>query len=129
MRPIALLLGLTIVSSLSAEGVPLEIETDLKAQYFVVAQGGSPEQQVLLLKRVRPGNAVYSKRLLDCEAHTYQHLGSWESLDAITAACPETGMQPIEEGTIAHQLWQYACGGNGTQTTPAEQRTPSPRSE
>jgi hypothetical protein len=129
MRPIALLLGLMIVSSLSAEEVPLKIETDLKAQYFVVARGGSPEQQVLLLKRVRPGSTIYSKRLFDCEAHTYQSLGSWESLDAITAACPETGMEPIEEGTIAFQLWQYACGGIGAQTTPAEQLTPPPRSE
>ena len=127
MRPLALLLGLMIVTPLSAEEVPLEIETDLKAQYFVVARGGSPEQQVLLLKRVRPGNTVYSKRLFDCEAGTYQHLGSWESLDAITAACPETGMEPIEEGTIASQLWQYACSGSGTQTTPTAQLTPSPQ--
>ena len=129
MRPIALALGLMIVSSLSAEDVLLEIETDLKAQYFVVARGGSPEQQVLLLKRVRPGSTVYSKRLFDCEAGTYQHLGSWESLEAITATCPETGMEPIEEGTIASQLWQYACGVSGTQTKPAEKRTPPPRGE
>ena len=110
MRSIAVLFGLTILSSLHAqEQQPLEIESDLAAKYFVVSRGGSPEQQILLLKRVRPGNTVYSKRMFDCEARTYQKLGSWESLDAITANCPETGTHPIEEGTIAYQLWQYAC--------------------
>jgi hypothetical protein len=110
MRPIAVLLGLTMVSSVNAQEQALEIETDLDAEYFVVGRGGGPEQQVLLLKRVRGGNTVYSKRLFDCEARTYQKLGSWEKLEAIAATCPETGMHPIEEGTIAFQLWQYACG-------------------
>ena len=110
MRPVTVLLGLMIFSSVSADDIPLEIETDLKAEYFLVSKGGGPEQKVLLLKRVRAGDVVYSKRLFDCEAGTYQTLGSWESLDAITAACPETDMHPVEEGTIAWQLWEYACG-------------------
>lgn len=121
MRPFAVLLGLTIVSSLNAEEQPLQIDSDLKAEYFIVSRGGSPEQQILLLKQVRAGSVVYSKRMFDCEAGTYQKLGSWESLEAMTAACPESGMHPIQEGTIAYQLWQYACGDNRTETKPSEQ--------
>ncbi|MGD8590665.1 MAG: hypothetical protein PVG22_17730 [Chromatiales bacterium] len=122
MRAIGTLLGLVLMTSLHAEEQPLKIETDLEVNYFLVSRGGSPEQQILLLKRVRPdGSAVYSKRLFDCEAGSYQKLGSWESLEAIAAACPANGMHPIEEGTIAYQLWQYACGVQGMETQPAAQ--------
>jgi hypothetical protein len=110
-----------LLSSLNAEEQLLKIESDLEIKFFLVARGGGPEQQILLLKRVRPGSTVYSKRMYDCEAGTYQDLGSWESLDDITAACPETEMRPIEEGTIAYQLWQYACGEDASEAKPSEQ--------
>lgn len=110
MHQYTILLGLIAASSAFAGEYPIAIKSDLKVEYFVVEKGGSPEQPSLLLKRVRPGGTSFSKRLFDCEASTYQQLGSWATLDAMVDACPESEMQPVEEGSIAYQLWQHACG-------------------
>lgn len=126
MRLPCLLLGFILTSNGFADEYALEVKTDLKAEYFVVARGGTPQQQIMLLKRVHPSGVTYSKRLFDCEARTYQRLGSWESLDAITADCPESEMRPIEEGTIADQLWQHACAEAETERTP-QTATQSPQ--
>ena len=127
MRPVVALLGLIIISPLTAEEHQVEIESDIEAKYFVISRGGGPEQQILLLKRVRPGNTVYSKRMFDCEAETYQKLGSWENLESISATCPETEMHPIQEGTIAYQLWQYACGEEQTQAVTNDTKLDNPK--
>ena len=124
MRLFAAFLGLMTTSLAFAGEYPLAIESDMEVKYFVLEKGGSPEQMSLLLKRVRPGGTIYSKRLFDCEARTYQLLGSSESLESAAAAtsCSESDMRPVEEGTIAYQLWQHACGEEKAPAQP-RQRT------
>ena len=111
MRLCAALVGLMTVSSLMAGEYPLAIESDMEVEYFVLEKAGSPAQMSLLLKRVRPGGTIYSRRLFDCEARTYQILGSWERLESMAqdSSCSESDMRPVEQGTIAYQLWQHAC--------------------
>lgn len=94
----------------AADEYPLEIETDLKAEYFVVEKDGTPQQPTLLLKRVRAGSTSYSKRLFDCEARASKYLGSGETLEEVAASKPDEEMTPVAPGTIAEQLWKHACG-------------------
>lgn len=110
MRLLVVLLGLMAVSPAFTGEYPLAIKSDLEVEYFVVEKGGSPEQPMLLLKRVRPNGTIYSKRLFDCDARTYQELGSWASLEEVATTCPDSDMNPVREDTIAYQLWQHACG-------------------
>ena len=110
MHQYTILLALIAALSAFAGEYPIAIESDLKVEFFVVEKSGSPEQPGLLLKRVRPGGTSYSKRSFDCEASTYQQLGSWATLDAVVETCPESEMHLVEEGSIAYQLWQHACG-------------------
>jgi hypothetical protein len=110
MRLSVVLLGSILASPGFAGEYPLPIESDITAQYFVVQKGGGSDQPFLLLKRVRPGGTSYSKRLFDCEARTYQTLGSWERPESVKAGCPDSDMRPVKEGSIAYQLWQHACG-------------------
>lgn len=110
MRLMTALLGLLALASAAADEYPLKIDTDLKAEYFVVEKAGTPEQPTLLLKRVRSGATSYSKRLFDCEGHAYKYLGSGDSLEAVAASKPDEELAPVQEGTIAEQLWKHACG-------------------
>ncbi len=113
MRPfiaLAALPSLFALSSVSAEEYPLKIDSDIKAEYFVVEKAGTPEQPTLLVKRVRAGVTSYSKRLFDCAGQLYKDLGSGETVEAVAESRPDDDLVPAEEGTIAYQLWKHACG-------------------
>lgn len=110
MRLITAVLGLCTLTSASAGEYPLPIQTDLKVEYFVIEKAGTPEQPTLLLKRVRSGATSYSKRLFDCKGHAYKFLGSGESLKAVAVSKADEELVPVQEGTIAEQLWKHACG-------------------
>ncbi|WP_295400480.1 hypothetical protein [uncultured Thiocystis sp.] len=113
MRPIttlAALPALFLLSSAFAGGYPLKIDSDTKAEYVVVEKAGTPEQPTLLLMRVRAGATSYSKRLFDCAAQSYKHLGSGESIEAVAESHPDDALVPAKEGMIAYQLWKHACG-------------------
>jgi hypothetical protein len=113
MRPliaIAALPAMFALSSALADEYPLAIDSDIKAEYFVVEKAGTPEQPTLLLKRVRAGATSYSKRLFDCAGVSYRHLGSGESVEAVAESRPDDELVPAKEGTIAYQLWKHACG-------------------
>jgi hypothetical protein len=107
---LAALPALFAMSSASAEEYPINIDSGIKAEYFVVEKAGTPEQPTLLLKRVRAGATSYSKRLFDCEGQSYKQLGSGEDVAALAESRPDEEMAPAEEGTIAYQLWKHACG-------------------
>ena len=111
MRPfIALFPALFALSSASAEEYPVKIDSDIKAEFFVVEKAGTPDQPTLLVKRVRPGATSYSKRLFDCAGQSYKQLGSGESIEALAESRPDDDLVPAQEGTIAYQLWKHACG-------------------
>jgi hypothetical protein len=113
MHPItalAALPALFALSSASAEEYPLKIDSDIKAEYFVVEKAGTRQQPTLLLKRVRAGATSYSMRLFDCASQSYKQLGSGESVEALAESRSGDDLVPAEEGTIAYQLWKHACG-------------------
>ncbi len=113
MRPfiaLATLPALLALSSAQAEEYPLKIDSDIKADFFVVEKAGTPEQPTLLIKRVRAGTTSYSLRLFDCAGQSYKQLSSGESVEALTAPPVDDDLAPAEEGTIAYQLWRHACG-------------------
>lgn len=110
MRSFYALLGLCALSCTYADEYPLDIRTDTKSAYFVVEKSGSPEQPVLVVKRVRAGAASYSKRIFDCDAGTTGSLGSSESLEDLANGCGEGDMVPVTEDTVIFQLWKHACG-------------------
>jgi hypothetical protein len=110
MRIFLALLGWCALSIAYGDEYPLDINSDIKAEYFVVEKSGTPEQPTLVMKRVRAGATSYSKRSFDCEAATARSLGSAESLADLSSAGDSGEMAPVTEGTIAYQLWQHACG-------------------
>ena len=110
-----------------ADETPIDIKTDLEGQYFLVEQGGTAEKPTMLVKRAAEGYNHFVKREFDCAARTVRYLGEGESLEELKAAQPDKVANPIKKGTIAYQLWQYACGENGTETKPSVPLTaPSP---
>jgi hypothetical protein len=54
----------------SADDRPIELNTDIKGQYFIVEQGGTAKTPTLLLKRTLGEESHYTKREFDCEART-----------------------------------------------------------
>ena len=109
MRLITILAALTACSATVADEYILELDTDLKADYYVVAKAGTAEQPTLLLKRVRGGAVSYSKRLFDCAGRSYRVIGSGEARDAVAAAESEGELIAVRENSIADQLLRHAC--------------------
>ena len=92
-----------------ADDTPIDLKTDIKGQYFLVARGGTAANPILLVKRSNPDYTSYVKRELDCTAHTVRVLGRGRSLEALEAEEPEHTASPIKPGSIADQLAKIAC--------------------
>ena len=95
--------------SARADETPINIQTDVKGQYFLVEKGGTAANPILLVKRSNPDYTSYVKRELDCTAHTVRVLGRGRSLEALEAEEPEHTASPIKPGSIADQLAKIAC--------------------
>jgi hypothetical protein len=109
MRTAAIVIGVLTLSPAWAEESPLDIQSDIDARYFLVEKAGSPEVPILVIRREGPSGTRYSRRELDCAARTVKSLGSAESLEALAGAEPDASAFPVEEGSIADQLWKHAC--------------------
>ena len=110
MRSLTALMGIMALAHAYADGAPLKVVSSTNSQYFIVEKGGTAMQPELVLKRVRGGATSYSRYLYDCEARTTRTLGSAASLEAMPNPRWESAMLPVAEGTVAYQLWRYACG-------------------
>jgi hypothetical protein len=110
MRSLFALLGLFALSTACADGTPLTVQSSPTSQYFIVGKGGTSEQPELLLKRVKRGESSYLRYRYDCATRTTRALGSADSLEALGDSRREGGLLPVAEGSIAYQLWKYACG-------------------
>lgn len=95
--------------SAAADDTPIDIQTDLEGQYFLVETGGTAAKPTLVVKRAGPGFNHYIKRELDCAAHTERYLGEGESLKEMAATLPDSEARPIEGGTIPDQLARLVC--------------------
>ena len=93
-----------------ADDTPIDIQTDLEGQYFLVEKGGSLGKPTLVVKRVAPDVTHYVKREFDCAAHTVRYLGEGENLEETATAQPQSSeAKPIKEGSIADQLARLVC--------------------
>jgi hypothetical protein len=110
MKSLTALMGIFVLSPTYADGAPLKIVSSTNSQYYIVEKAGTTEQPELVLMRLRRGATSYSRYLYDCETHTTRMLGSAESLEAIANYRRKGDVLPVAEGTIAYQLWRYACG-------------------
>ncbi len=93
-----------------ADDTPIDIQTDLEGQYFLVEQGGSPGKPTLVVKRVATGITHYVKREFDCAAHTVRYLGEGENLEELATSQPDSSEEnPITAGSIPDQLARLVC--------------------
>jgi hypothetical protein len=95
--------------STRADDTPIDIQTDVKGQYFLVEKGGTADTPTLVVKRAKAGYNHYVKREFNCAAHTVRYLGEGESLEEMAAAQPDPEAGPIEEGSIPDQLSRLVC--------------------
>ncbi len=61
--------------SARADDTPIDIQTDVKGQYFLVEKGGTADTPTLVVKRAKAGYNYYVKREFDCAAHTVRYSG------------------------------------------------------
>jgi len=108
---IAGLSGLFGVLSAAADDTPINIQTDIEGQYFLVEEGGSFSMPTLVVKRVAPDTTHYIKREFDCDARTVRYLGEGESLEEMQASQPDSEASPIVKGSIPDQLIRRVCPG------------------
>ena len=92
-----------------ADERPIELNTDLKGQYFIVEQSGAPNALTLVTRRATGEKSVYTKQELDCEARTARLLANGSSIDALVDLRPLQEATPIEPGTIVDQLAAHVC--------------------
>ena len=88
---------------------PVEIRTDLEGQYYIVEEGGFPEEPVIVDKRVWPGGVYFMKREFHCREHRVRYLGEGESIEAMEVMAPEVESRPMEPGSIPDQLARIVC--------------------
>lgn len=105
----ASLAGLAMLTPAVAEEKPIDINTDLEGQYFIVEKAGTPDKPIVLVRRAATSYDYYVKREFDCGAHTVRHLGEGESLKDVAASEPEAKMSAIAAGSIADQLSRLVC--------------------
>jgi hypothetical protein len=103
------LVGLLDALPALADETPIEIDTDLDGDYFIVEKGGTENMPVVVVKRVEPDVTYYVKREFDCQAHSVRYLGEAESLEAMAASEPERETSAISAGSISDQLAKYVC--------------------
>jgi hypothetical protein len=93
-----------------AEDTPIDIQTDIEGQYFLVEEGGSFSKPTLVVKRVTPDATThYIKREFDCDARSVRYLGEGESLEEMAASRLESEASPINAGSIPDQLARLVC--------------------
>jgi len=110
MRTLFALLGLLALSTACADGAPVTVQASPTLQYFIVGKAGTAEQPELILKRVKRGESSYFRYRYDCATRTTRALASADTLEALGDSRRETNLLPVAEGSIAYQLWAYACG-------------------
>jgi len=103
-----------------AEEIPIDIETDLEGDYFIVEQTGPENRPVVIVKQVDGAYTYFIKREFDCDAHRFRYLGEGESLAAMAASEPEPAseMDDIRPGSISGQLAGYVCPASEPETEP-----------
>lgn len=110
MRSLFALLGIFVLSPTSAVEAPVTVQATPTSQYFIVGKAGAAEQPELILKRVKRGESSYFRYRYDCAARTTRALASADTLEALGDSSREGNLLPVAEGSIAYQLWTYACG-------------------
>jgi len=106
-----LLTGLLATAPVLADEIPVEIETDLEGDYFIVEKTGPENQPIVTVKQVDGTYRYFIKREFDCETHRVRYLGEGESQAAMDASEPESApdMEAISPGSISDQLAGYVC--------------------
>jgi hypothetical protein len=109
MRLIVAVSGLVALPFAFAAETPIDIKTDVKGKYYVVEKAGTPNNPILVVKRVGPNVNQYIKRQFDCKERTVTFLGEGETLQEMAKAKPDPKPAPLVEGSIPDQLARYAC--------------------
>jgi len=106
-----LLTGLLATAPVLADEIPIEIETDLEGDYFIVDKTGPENRPIVTVKQVDGTYRYFIKREFDCETHRVRYLGEGESQAAMDASEPEStpDMEAISPGSISDQLAGYVC--------------------
>ncbi|NEX18945.1 hypothetical protein G3480_01205 [Thiorhodococcus mannitoliphagus] len=116
---LALITGLLVGSPALADETPVDIQTDLEGDYFIVEQSGTANRPILVAKRAAPGYDHFIKREFDCDARRVRYLAEGDSLQSMTEAEPEPEMEPISAGSISDQLSKYVCPEAKPESQPA----------
>lgn len=107
----ALLAGAAAAVPARAE-YPIDIKTDVEGKFYVVKKEGPAAYPTLVVKRARASGGInYTKRIFDCNARTFQRLGSGPTLKAMEEDTSSGAPEPADEHTIGGQLWRHACQG------------------
>lgn len=109
LRVVVAALALAGLGTAHAAEIAIDIKTDLRGKFYVVERSGTPDNPVLVVKRVWSGGIYYIKRVFDCKARTVQYLGEGYTLKEMARSQPDAKPTPLEEGTIPDQLARYAC--------------------
>ena len=124
-----LLTGLLATAPVLADEIPVEIETDLEGDYFIVEKTGPDNRPIVTVKQVDGTYRYFIKREFDCETHRVRYLGEGESQAAMDASEPESApdMEEIRPGSISDQIAAYVCpepeaaaGAEAERQAPAE---------
>ena len=92
-----------------ADETPIEIDTNLEGDYFIVEKTGTRNKPVVLVKQVAPKVTYYIKREFDCQVRSVRYLGEGESLEAVAASEGQAEMGALRAGSISDQLAKYVC--------------------
>jgi len=111
MRTFAVLVALCVLAPACADDDALPIDSSTGSRYSLVEKQGTAQQPELVLKRIRRSGAIsYSRNLYDCENRTARQVVSAETLEGLAGKTSTGEMMSVQEGTVAHQLLDYACG-------------------
>jgi hypothetical protein len=108
----------------------IDIKTEVEGKYFIVEVKGTTSQPIVVVKFVSPqGATYYTRRSMDCNARTTEYLGEGESPEDMNEPLAEKKMVKMEEGSVAEQLWAYACKkrGQAAKTSPGKASSPAKR--
>lgn len=94
-----------------ADDIPIDIETDIEGDYFIVEKTGPENRPAVIVKQVDGAYVYFIKREFDCDAHEVRYLGEGDSRAAMDAYEPDSPpeMEGIRPGSISDQLAGYVC--------------------
>lgn len=98
----------TSIVSLAAER-DLDIPTDAKAKYTILAIGGKWPDRTIVTRRIGSSGTSYSKRIYNCSNNTVKYLGSGDTLVEMGRSHPDPKMVPIVQQSIADYVGRQAC--------------------